>query len=101
MAMQEPFYNRHETDLKIESVEQRIDHKLDRLGNQIERLTIAMEAGFQIIDSKFENIDSKMDSQFKLIDKDINWLKWLVGGVFFLLMTIMAIGGLKWFFLMH
>jgi len=79
------FYRKTETDLKIENVEQRIDYKLDRLGSQIERLTIVMEAGFEV-----------MESLFQLIYKDINWLKWLVGGVLLLLLGLVSTGGLKW-----
>ena len=74
-------YSRTEIDLKMETFELRT------------------QAMFQQILGKFDAVDSQfklIDPQFKLIVKDIHWLKWLVGGILFLLLGIVSAGGHRW-----
>jgi tetrahydromethanopterin S-methyltransferase subunit G len=66
-------YSKTEIDLKYENIEQRIEHKLDR-------------------------VLSEVANGFKLIDKDISWLKWLTGGTFFLLISIVVAAAIRFLF---
>ena len=67
-------YSRSETDLKLETTEQRTQVRFEQLINLISVNT-------QNINARFDRIEIEMRNGFKLVDKDITWLKWMLASV--------------------
>ena len=72
-----------------------VDLKFDNIGlinkNQLDAMRAEMREGFLDMSTRF-------DTGFKLIDKDINWLKWLTGGTFFLILSIVVAAAIRFLF---
>jgi hypothetical protein len=74
-------YSKSETDLRLEAAEQRGQIRFEQLIN-------LLSTNEQTHNAKFEQLVSliKLNAQttadgFKLIDKDITWLKWMLATV--------------------
>ena len=70
-------YSRTEVDLKLENLEQRIDSKLDKVLAAL----VALEA--------------KVDTKFNLMNQNFEWLKWLTGATFFLVLGALLTAAIK------
>jgi len=77
-------YSDKEIDLKLENLEQRVDHKLDKV-------LFEVKEGFSTIETHLSSMEGKMS----VLDAHIGWLRWFTGATFFLIIGILVTSAIK------
>ena len=87
--------SRTESDFKLELVELRTDNKFERMMTELANLRAEMREGFAKMETEFASIRGEMREEsanvrgeIRVIDTKLQWLFWLTGGTFFMILGI-------------